>query len=187
MSRKRIIQLPPSQGGLDSQYLAVDREGTLSAEKIAMSQVKDYVLGAIQPTSALNFFDFSSNSTTSLSQDVWSPLVTSVTVGQQRNGISVASNGTISYTGVNKVFQFSFMAALIGQTNRKLHIAMFKNGSIWPCSEFVNVLLSANETTIPSQCVIPLVSGDTLQIYVKCSTHAITVTLDNLNVIIKEF
>jgi hypothetical protein len=137
--------------------------------------------------SALNFFDFSSNSTTSLSQDVWSPLVTSVTVGQQRNGISVASNGTISYTGVNKVFQFSFIAALIGQTNRKLHIAMFKNGSIWPCSEFVNVLLSANETTIPSQCVIPLVSGDTLQIYVKCSTHAITVTLDNLNVIIKEF
>ena len=187
MSRKRIIQLPPSQGGLDSQYLAVDREGTLSAEKIAMSQVKDYVLGAIQPPSALNFFDFSSASVTSGSQDVWTPLVASVTQGFQRNGISVASNGLISYNGTPKQFQFSFIVSLIGATNRKIHAAMFKNGSLWPCSEFVQVLPSGSETSIPSQCTIPLAAGDTLEVRVKCSNNTLSLTLDNLNVIIKEF
>jgi hypothetical protein len=137
--------------------------------------------------SALNFFDFSSASVTSGDQDVWTTLVTSVTQGFQRNGISVASNGLISYNGTPKQFQFSFIVSLIGSSNRKIHAAMFKNGSLWPCSEFVQVLPSGAETSIPSQCTIPLAAGDTLEVRVKCSTHALSITLDNLNVIIKEF
>ena len=137
--------------------------------------------------SALNFFDLSSASVTSGNQDAWTTLVTSVTQGFQRNGVSVDSNGLISYSGSAKQFQFSFILSFIGSTNRKIHAAMFKNGQLWPCSEFVHVLTSGNEVTIPSQCTIPLASGDTLEVRVKCSTHALSITLDNLNVIIKEF
>jgi len=63
---------------------------------------------------------------------------------------------------------------------------MFKNNALWPCSEFVAVIPSGAEVTIPSQCVIPLLAGDTLQVRVKCSTHELSITLDNINVIIKE-
>ena len=136
--------------------------------------------------SALNFFDFVTSGITSGSQDVWTPLNATVTQGFQRNGISVNASGLASYTGSTKPFQFSFIISFLGATNRKVHAAMFKNGELWPCSEFVAVISSGSEVTIPSQCVVPLSAGDTLQVYVKCSTHELSITLDNLNVIIKE-
>jgi hypothetical protein len=176
-------------GQLLTDALVIKNE-TLSAKNTATrvgGWMEDAATAIETLPSALNFFDFSSSSVTSGSQDVWTPLVTSVTQGFQRNGISVASNGLITYTGTPKQFQFSFIVSLIGSSNRKIHAAMFKNGSLWPCSEFVQVLPSGAETSIPSQCTIPLASGDTLEVRVKCSTHALSITLDNLNVIIKEF
>ena len=137
--------------------------------------------------SALNFFDFASSGTTVLTQDVWSPLNATITTGFNRNGLSVNASGLVTYTGTAKHFRVSTIVALIGQSSRKMHVAIFKNAELFPCSEFVSVIPTANETTIPSQCVVPMSSGDTIQMYVKCSTHAITITLDNLNVIINEF
>ena len=137
--------------------------------------------------SVLNFFDFASSGTTTLAENVWSPLNATITTGFSRNGLSVNASGLVTYTGDLKYFRVSAIVAVIGQSSRKIHVAIFKNASLWPCSEFVSVLPSANEATIPSQCVVPLSSGDTIRMYVKCSTHAITLTLDNLNVIINEF
>jgi hypothetical protein len=137
--------------------------------------------------SALNFFDFSTSGTTVLTQNVWSPLNATITTGFNRNGLSVNASGVVTYTGTAKHFRLSAIAALFAQTNRKMHIAFFKNGELWPCSEFAQAAGSVNEITLPTQCVVPMSSGDTLQVYVKCSTHAITITLDNLNVIINEF
>lgn len=137
--------------------------------------------------SVLNFFDFATGGTTVLTQDVWLPLNATITVGFSRNGLSVNTAGLVTYTGANKSFRLSAIAALLGQSSRKIHVAFFKNGQLWPCSEFVSIMPSANETTIPTQCVVPLATGDTIQVYVKCSTHAVTITLDNLNVIINEF
>jgi hypothetical protein len=137
--------------------------------------------------SALNFFDFATSGTTVLTQNVWSPLNATITVGFSRNGLSVNASGLVTYTGDLKYFRTSAIAAILAQSNRKIHVALFKNGELWPCSEFAQAAGSVNEVTIPSQCVVPLSSGDTIQVYVKCSTHAITITLDNLNVIINEF
>jgi hypothetical protein len=99
----------------------------------------------------------------------------------------VNASGLVTYTGDLKYFRTSAIAAILAQSNRKIHVALFKNNELWPCSEFAQAAGSVNEVTIPSQCVVPLSSGDTIQVYVKCSTHAITITLDNLNVIINEF
>jgi hypothetical protein len=137
--------------------------------------------------SALNFFDFATSGTTVLTQNVWSPLNATITTGFNRNGLSVNASGLVTYTGDLKYFRTSAIAAILAQTNRKMHVALFKNGELWPCSEFAQAAGSVNEVTIPSQCVVPLSSGDTIQVYVKCSSHAITITLDNLNVIINEF
>ena len=137
--------------------------------------------------SALNFFDYSSSGTTALTENVWAPLNATITVGFNRNGLSVNASGLVTYTGDLKYFRVSAIVAMLGSSNRKMHVAIFKNAELWPCSEFVSVIPSANETTIPSQCVVPMTSGDTIRMYVKCSTHGITITLDNLNVIINEF
>lgn len=182
MSRKRIRDLSTVQTISDTQQIAIDAAGFISAGKISVGDLKEY----FKP-SAINFFDFSSSSTTILTQDVWQPLSASITIGFDRDGLSVNSAGLVTYTGVNKSFRLSAIAALLGQSSRKLHVAFFKNGQLWPCSEFVSIIPSANETTIPTQCVVPMSTGDTIQVYVKCSTHAVTVTLDNLNVIINEF
>ena len=137
--------------------------------------------------SALNFFDFASSGTTTLAENVWSPINATITTGFNRNGLSVNASGLVTYTGDLKYFRTSAIAAILAQSNRKIHVALFKNGELWPCSEFAQAAGSVNEVTIPSQCVVPLSSGDTIQMYVKCSSHAITITLDNLNVIINEF
>ena len=137
--------------------------------------------------SALNFFDYSSSGTTVLTQNVWAPLNATITTGFNRNGLSVNASGLVTYTGTTKYFRLSAIAAMLSQTNRKMHIAFFKNAELWPCSEFAQAAGSVNEITLPTQCVVPMSSGDTLQVYVKCSTHGITITLDNLNVIINEF
>ena len=137
--------------------------------------------------SVLNFFDFASSGTTTLAEGVWSPINATITTGFSRNGLSVNASGLVTYTGDLKYFRTSAIVAVIGQSSRKIHVAIFKNAELWPCSEFVSVIPSANEVTIPSQCVVPLSSGDTIRMYVKCSTHAVTLTLDNLNVIINEF
>ncbi len=182
MSRKRIRDLSTVQTISDTQQIAVDAAGFISAGKISVGDLKEY----FKP-SALNFFDFSSNTTTILAQDVWQPLSASITVGFDRNGLSVNTAGLVTYTGPQKYFRVSFIAAVLAQTNRKVHIALFKNGQLWPCSEFAQAAGSVNEVTLPGQCVVPLSTGDSIQVYVKCSTHAITITLDNLNVIINEF
>ena len=136
---------------------------------------------------ALNFFDYSSSGTTALTENVWAPLNATITVGFNRNGLSVNASGLVTYTGDLKYFRVSAIVAMLGSSNRKMHVAIFKNAELWPCSEFVTFIPTANETTIPSQCVVPMSSGDTIRMYVKCSTHGITITLDNLNVIINEF
>jgi hypothetical protein len=137
--------------------------------------------------SALNFFDFASSGTTTLAENVWSPINATITTGFNRNGLSVNASGLVTYTGTAKHFRVSAIVAVIGQSSRKIHVAIFKNAELFPCSEFVSVTPTSNEVTIPSQCVVPMSSGDTIRMYVKCSTHAVTLTLDNLNVIINEF
>ena len=141
-----------------------------------------------RPIAALNFFDFESGSVTETIQDDWVPLKMTAIEGFKRNGLSVNIEGLVNYSGASRPFQFSFIAALIGTAGRKIHVAMFRNGELWPCSEFASTIaVQGTEISIPSQCVVPLVDGDVLQVYVKCSTHALSVTLDNINVIIKEF
>ena len=137
--------------------------------------------------SALNFFDYESQITTTANQNVWTPLLMEATKGLQRNGISVNDQGLVTYGGdAEKYFQFSIIAAVVGTAQRKYHVAMFKNGQLWPCSEFaVSVGVQATEVTIPSQCVVPLEDGDTMQVYIKCSNDPLSVTLDTVNVIIR--
>ena len=137
--------------------------------------------------SVLNFFDYNSGAEDALTEDVWEKVKMDSQTGFSRNGLSVDGEGFVAYTGTAKQFRVTALLAILGSSNRKIHFAVFKNGELWPCSEFVSVIPSANEVTIASQCVVPLSLGDTLQMYYKCSNNNAEVTLDNINVIINEF
>jgi hypothetical protein len=155
-------------------------------------KVEDIVSAPQVQPSVLNFFDFSSSSTTTADQGEWTPLVCDTTEGLRRNGLSLvvstgATSTKVAYSGSDKFIRFSFIISLIGASSRKIHVAMFKNNQLWPCSEFAQSIgAAATEITLSSQCVTPLTEGDVLEVYVKCSTHALSVDLDNVNVIISQ-
>ena len=171
----------------------VIRNATQAGENTATrvgGWMEDAAIAIEEVESALNFFDFSSGANTTALQDTWTPLLLTATQGFSRNGLSLGSGGLVTYSGATqKYLQFSFIVSFIGPSqSRKYHVAMFKNGQLWPCSEFTVVTGSQqSEAAIPSQCVVPVSNGDTLQVYIKCSNNALSVTLDNANVIIKQF
>jgi len=136
----------------------------------------------------LNIFDFDSTGQ-SLGNDEWQALKGSFQVGFQRNGLTpVGNEGIIQYTGATpKIFQVEFIVAMTGASGRKLHVALFKNEELWPCSEFAETIPpGGGEVSIPAHCLVSLSTDDFVQVYVKCSNNSATLTIDNCNVIIKE-
>jgi len=136
----------------------------------------------------INIFDFDSNSGQTLVKDEWDVLIGGFTVGFQRNGFIALNDGSIQYTGATpKIFQVEFIVAMTGASGRKLHVALFKNGGLWPCSEFAETIPpGGGEVSIPAHCLVSLSTDEFVQVYVKCSSNDATITLDNCNVIIKE-
>jgi hypothetical protein len=137
----------------------------------------------------INIFDFDSGSSQSLDNDAWDVVKGSFQVGFQRNGLALATNeGEIKYTGATpKIFQVEFIVAMTGASGRKLHVALFKNEQLWPCSEFAETIPpGGGEVSIPAHCLVSLSASDVVQVYVKCSNNSANITIDNCNVIIKE-
>jgi hypothetical protein len=137
----------------------------------------------------LNIFDFDSGLLLLLNNNEWAPINGEFQVGFQRNGLSLFdTTGIIQYVGATpKIFQVEFIVAMTGASGRKLHVALFKNEQLWPCSEFAETIPpGGGEVSIPAHCLVSLSAGDVVQVYVKCSNNTANVTLDNINVIIKE-
>lgn len=139
--------------------------------------------------SALAFIDVLSGQSGTLPQDEWLRLGADCTLIFQRNGIDLfdAGAGIVKYTGANKWFHFSFIVALTAQSNRRIHVGLFKNEQLVSGSEFEQSTGSQTEITLPGQFVLEAANNDEFGIYIKCSNGSTTFALDNLNVIIKEF
>jgi hypothetical protein len=174
----RLLGTDPQQGNNTLNYL-----------------LKDLALSETLLPSVLNFFDFSSGSTTTSTQGNWTPLICTTTQGYKRNGLSLVedinqdTSTLVEYVSEpTKKFRVSYISSLFAASGRRIHLAIFKNGNLWPCSEFaVTVPPSAGEITIPGHCVVELAQNDTIEIYIKCSSHALSATIDNINVIIEQY
>lgn len=187
----KIANYPNATVNDNIRLLATDTDNGNNTVNIELSKIfkSDVALPSV-----LNFFDFDNGLISSATQDTWVPLVAETTQGFKRNGIALVDTGSPTttkavYTGeVPKFFKVSFIGAFLAASGRKIHLAIFKNGSLWPCSEFAQpVPPSGDEVTVPGQCVVPLEQGDEIEIYIKCSTHALSVTTDNINVIIEQY
>lgn len=193
----KIANYPNATVNDNIRLLATDTDNGNNTVNVELSKLfkSDVALPSV-----LNFFDFENGLTSAAAQDAWIPLVAETTQGFKRNGIALVDTGSptttkVVYNGeVPKFFKVSFIGAFVAASGRKIHLAIFKkkNGdtesSLWPCSEFAQpVPPSGDEVTVPGQCVVPLEQGDEIEVYIKCSTHALSVTTDNINVIIEQY
>jgi hypothetical protein len=139
-------------------------------------------------TAFANYFDFSSGSVTTIANiNTWVKLNTSTTLGFSRNGLA-HSNNRITRTGATtRVFQLEGITSVTSGNNNVIHVAFFKNGALWPCSEQENTTgVGGRATAVPFHCLIELAENDFIEVYVKNATGANNITLDNVNVIVKQ-
>lgn len=139
--------------------------------------------------SFINFFDFSSLSTTIISQqNQWVKLNCVPTEGFSRNGLVLSDSTKVTYTSeITKLFRLQAIGSFSSGNNNELHMAFFKNGQLYPCSEESVVTSSGGKSSaLPIQCIAELNQNDFVEIYVKNSTNATNINLKNINVIISE-
>jgi N-acetylneuraminic acid mutarotase len=139
-------------------------------------------------TGYINYFDFSSQSVTTVAQsNTWYKLNTTTTEGFKRNGL-VHSNNRVTYIGSEtKVFKLEGIASLASNNGNKVHIAFFKNEELWPCSESDIVTAGAGAfINVANQCLIQLAQNDFIEVWVKNATGANNITMDKLNVIVTQ-
>jgi hypothetical protein len=136
------------------------------------------------PTSYLNYFDFASESVTTITtQDTWVKLNTNTTSVFADNGLA-HSNNRITNIGVDAIYKLEGIGSLAAGNNNEVHLAFFKNGVLWPCSEQESVMSAAGRmNAIPFQCLIHLDVDDYVEVWVKNKNATTNITLDNINVI----
>jgi hypothetical protein len=142
------------------------------------------------PKRYTNYFDFSSNTVTTIAvADTWYKLSSSTTQGFSNDGLIHTTN-RITNSGATGVFKLEGIVSLQSSATNVLGISFFKNGSLIPCSEQRQGVTSQGGVdragAIPFQCIAELALGDYIEVYVKNITGTNNITLDNLNVIIHE-
>lgn len=148
---------------------------------------KEYVDN--QKPQFINYFEFTGNPVTTIVSPVtWYKLNTNSTTSLFSRGDLVHTNNRVTYTGTtSKVFQIEGIVSVTAGNNQQVHVAFFKNNSLYPCSEQSTVTASGGKSTaVPFHCVIELQTNDYIEVFVKNETAATNITLSNVNVIVKE-
>jgi hypothetical protein len=139
-------------------------------------------------TGYINYFDFSSQSVTTVAQsNTWYKLNTTTTEGFKRNGL-VHSNNRVTYTGeTTRVFKLEGIVSVESGNNNQIHVAFFKNDNLHPCSEQeVTTSGSGRASNVAFQCLIELAQNDYIEVWTKNATGATNITLGNINVIVTQ-
>lgn len=136
----------------------------------------------------INYWEFSGNAVTNIAViDTYYKLNTSGTTSPFVNGDFNHSNNKVTYTGTTPaICQLEGIISISATNGDEVNVAFFKNGSLYPCSEQTSVMNSGGKSNaVPFHCVLEFNTNDYVEVYVK-NDHAHNITLDNVNVIIKE-
>jgi hypothetical protein len=138
----------------------------------------------------INFFDYTSDRVTEITEsDTWYKLGLTASIGYDNTTrLTCDDTGRVDYFGVTaSVFKVEGVSSLSAENNNEVHLAFFKNGALWPCSEQSGITTSGGKaTSISFHCLMELESEDYIEVYVKNSTASADVTLANINVIVTE-
>lgn len=137
----------------------------------------------------INYFEFSGNAITTITTiDTWEKLNTNGTTSLFSRGDLVHTNNRVTYTGTTaKVFQIEGIISISSGNNNQIYGSFFRNGSLYPCSTQTTLTSSGGRSNaLPFHCVIELETNDYVEVFVKNETSTTNITLDNVNVIVKE-
>lgn len=142
----------------------------------------------------INYFDFSNNLVTIIdTAGVWEKLNTSTTslfseglFAHQNNRVTYGA-GFIGGQVLPIVCQIEGIVSVSAGNNDEVHVAFFKNGQLYPCSEQSVVCSPGGKSSaVPFHCLVELEDQDFIEVYVKNQSSSNNITLDNVNVIVKE-
>jgi hypothetical protein len=143
---------------------------------------------ACDPLQYLNYADFQSGAVTTINTaGVWEKLNTTTQVIHSVGAELAHTNNRITNITNDGWVRVSGIASLSAGNSTEIHVAIFKNGAIWPCSEQSAVTIfkggQNKASAIPFQCTVQLDAGDYLEVYVKNEDNTDNITLLNVNVI----
>lgn len=135
-----------------------------------------------------NFFDFSNNLTTTITNNNFTLLNCNTTTGFSNSSDLLVENNKITNKGKKRIFFLDGVASISSGNNNEIHFAFFKNDELWPCSEQETITSSGGKASAcPFTCLIELDTEDYIQVYTKNSTSTTDIVLDNVNVVCRAF
>ena len=134
-----------------------------------------------------NMFDFSSSTVTTISaSDTWYKL-NCVTTSNYTKGFTHTNNRLTKVGDAYNPIKLECNTSVSANNNNLVKAAFFKNGVLIPCSMGEMVMSSGGKgSTIAFHCIIDMVDGDYIEIWVNNSNSTNNITLDVFNVIISE-
>jgi len=188
MARKRIRDLD-AQGSVTSTLkLAVDDTSLPEAKRISISQLDARYSSAFAPC-FIEWFQSSAEATNISQQDVFQKFtISSAAAGvDSANGLTVNSQGKVTYTGATATFRVQVFASISGQNNDDVHIAIGLNNSVLAKTDQSLIMGSGGKDGgVGTQCLVSIASSGFLDIFVKNSTATSAVTLEKIIVIVEK-
>lgn len=150
--------------------------------------IRNYVASLNAPKAYLNFYDFSSNSITNFPVlEQWQPVIMDAIQGYSYDGLSVSSEGIVTNNGGTKIIFIQGITSISGPNNKEIEFSFFKDGVLVPDSvQSVITDGGGQHAALPLQCVVELTNGQTLQLYVKEYASTTSISLLNVNIIVRE-
>ena len=133
-------------------------------------------------------YSLGGTTTTILLAGDWYPLnVAAVQGATNDNSLSLNVNGEVSNQGASRTFFVSYAVAGIAQNNNNLMFRLHRNGNAILNSESDTICGSGDKSTSTGNfAIITLNTGDVVRLYCSNATSATNITLEHLNLVLRQ-
>jgi len=134
-------------------------------------------------------YDASSGGSTSIAvAGTFYPLVCGTTQGATNDNTLVQSgSGVVTNNGTNRTFLVTYHVSCTSGNNNNIMFRLAKNGTTISYSESDTVTSSGGKSTSTSNSVIvTLATSETIQVYCTNATGTTAITLEHLNIIVRQ-
>lgn len=152
--------------------------------KFTLEDLKEYLKNS-PVFSYINYFDYDSLSTTTITGTTeFVKLNTNTESTFSNDGLIHTNNRITNNSNESKVLKVEGIISLSSGNNNQIHIALFKNDEIVLRSEQDTVADSGGKLgALPFHCIVQLDVNDYIEVWVKNSTAATNININNINVI----
>lgn len=151
---------------------------------------KNVTIGSLSATMAYSeIYDATSGDVTAIAvSGTFYPLVCATTQGATNDAtLSQNSLGLVTNNGATRTFLVTYCASCTSANNNNIMFRLAKNGATISYSESDTITSSGGKATSTSNSVIvTLATSDTIQVYGANATSTTSITLEHLNILIRQ-